>query len=262
MKKSSIKTAIKDVISRCDEITACAKNPQNHLSLCFSPAKTIRFCETCSKFLIAVADAEKAELKSAKASFVRMRNHVMSANAAIARRLGDNQHILNGVVQVEKTAFALLIKGDLTVQFLAGFAKGQLPLVRTVLTAAMTDVRKQLEAIELGEQVAIKSLSLDALQQITTAVRGVPDDRAETIAFMRMLYGTGGAEFHSYPKVVNFVRTCRDEKSPYFDRCAQIQALVRKWAKKEKDGIQKVWRSLTQELKPSHGKSRKSKFFS
>ena len=101
----------------------------------------------------------------------------------------------------------------------------------------------------------------DALQQISTAVRGVPDDRAETIAFMRMLYGTGGSEFHSYPKVVDFVRTCRDEKSPYFDRCAQIQALVRKWAKKEKDGIQKVWRSLTQELKPSHGKNRRSKFF-
>ena len=78
--------------------------------------------------------------------------------------------------------------------------------------------------------------------------------RASALAFMRSLYDKGNPKFRSWPKVVGYVRNCRDESDPNFGRCAEIRIHVQAWAKREKGGVERVWRSLAQQLKLSHGR--------
>ena len=72
------------------------------------------------------------------------------------------------------------------------------------------------------------------------------------------LYDKQNPKLCSWPKVVRYVRNCRDESDENFARCAEICAQVQGWAKHEKDGVERVWRSLAQQLKLSHGKKPKS----
>jgi len=76
---------------------------------------------------------------------------------------------------------------------------------------------------------------------------------------MKSLYDTGDPEFNSCPKVVNFVRTCKNAHDPYFNQCARIRSLVKTFAKKERGGEERVWRTFAQELKPSHARCSKQK---
>ena len=254
-----IESAAKNVIVRCDEITAFAKKPENRLSECFAFPRTVAFNEACATFLSALAECEfPADIQTARKTIVRMKDRVMLANDAIAERLGDDSDTLDGVVSCEKTFFNLLVKGDPSILFLARFAAQHLTLVRIVLTAALTSVRKQLESIENRGEAKIGTFSFKALQQLITAIRGRPADKAEALDFMRGLYDIDEPRFNSCHKVIDFVRTCRNANNPYFNQCVRIRALAKTFAKKVKGGEEKVWRSFAQELKPAHGKYRKA----
>ena len=260
---SRIEAAAKDVIVRCDEITAFAKKPDNRLSECFALPRTVSFNETCAEFLSALAECDfPTDVQSARKTLVRMKDRVMLANNAIADRLGDDSNTLDGVVCCEKTFFKLLINGDSSIHYLVRFAASHLTLVRIVLTASFANVRKQLESIERHGEVKIGTFSFKALQQLITAIRGRPADKAEALDFMRGLYDLDEPKFNSCHKVVDFVRTCRNADDPYFNQCARIRTLAKTFAKKVKGGEEKVWRSFAQELQPAHAKARKSKFFS
>ena len=255
-----IESAADEVGRRCDEITLHAADPGNMLSECFSLARTIGFNEACSNFLTAIAECEfPADILVAREALERMNACVMQANQKIAARLGDNQELLEGISCCEKTFFKLLVEGDPTLHVVARFAASHLTLVRIVLTAALTNVRKQLERIEHNGEVKVRAFSLKALQQMLAAIRGHVADRAEALDFMRSLYNTRDPEFSSCRKVVDFVRTCKNVHHPYFNQCARIRTLVKTSAKKEVGGEDRVWRSFAQQLKPSHARCRKTK---
>ena len=257
-----IETATREFIARCDEITDFAKDPAHRLSERFSPACILRFNETGIGFITAIAESESVQdLVAARKTFKLAGERVMRANRAIISRLGADHHVVDGVMCCEETFFDLLARADPTVRILTGLAKSHRTVIRIALTAAMTNVRKQLERIERKDEVTVRSFALPALQQIVDAVKGRPD-KAWAMSFMRSLYGSGKPEFKSCRKVVNFVRTCKDESSPYYDQCTRIQSLVRKWARKEKGGDKRIWNTFAQELKPSHGKCRRTKISS
>lgn len=254
-----IEAATREFIARCDEITDFAKNPEHRLSERFSPACILRFNETGIEFITAIAESESVrDLVAARKTFKLAGERVMRANRAIISRLGADHHVVDGVMCCEETFFDLLVRADPTVRVLTGLATSHRTVIRIALTAAMTNVRKQLERIERKDEVTVRTFTLSALQQIVDAVKGRPE-KAWAMSFMRSLYGSGKDEFRSCRKVVAFVRTCKDESSPYYDQCTRIQSLVRKWARKEKGGDARIWNTFAQELKPSHGKSGKQK---
>ena len=255
-----IESAADEVGKRCDEITLHAADPGNMLSECFSLARTIGFNEACSHFLTAIAECEfPADILAARKPLEHMRTRVIQANEKISSRLGDNQELLEGISCCEKTFFKLLVEGDPTLHVVARFAVSHLTLVRIMLTAALTNVRKQLERTEHDGEVKVRAFSLKALQQLLAAIRERLADRAEALDFMRSLYNTGDPEFSSCRKVVDFVRTCKNVHHPYFNQCARIRALVKTSAKKDVGGEDRVWRSFAQQLKPSHARCRKTK---
>ena len=255
-----IEAAANEVCKRCDEITAHAADTKNMLSECFTLARAVGFNEACGQFLVAIAESKSnADIIAARKTLEHMKEHVMRANQKIAARLGDNRDLLDGVICCEETFFRLLVEGDPTMRILAKFAAAHLTFVRIVLTAALTNIRKQLELIENKGEVKVRAFSFKALQQLMSAIRGRPADKAEALDFMRSLYATGDAEFNSCHKVINYVRTCMNAHEPYFNQCARIRTLVKTCAKKNRGNEERIWRSFAQELKPSHAKCRKPK---
>ena len=256
-----IEVAANEVCKRCDEIIAHAADPTKLLSECFTLARAVGFNEACGQFLTAIAESESnADIIAARPTLERMKEHVMRANQKIGLRLGDNRDLLDGIICCEETFFKLLVEGDPTMRIIAKFAAAHLTFIRIVLTAALNNVRKQLEAIENNGEVKVRAFSFKALQQLMTAIRGRPADKAEALDFMRSLYDTGDYEFNSCNKVINYVRTCTNAHNPYFNQCVRIRSLVKALAKKDRAGEERIWRSFAQELKPSHAKCRKPKF--
>ena len=186
-----IEAATREFIARCDEITDFAKNPEHRLSERFSPACILRFNETGIEFIEAIAESESVrDLIAARKTFKLARERVMCANRAIISRLGTDHHVVDGVMCCEETFFDLLARADPTVRVLTGLAKSHRTVIRIALTAAMTNVRKQLERIERKDEVTVRGFALPALQQIVDAVKGRPE-KAWAMSFMRSLYGSG-----------------------------------------------------------------------
>lgn len=257
---SKIESAARAICAHCDEIIVQSEDPGAALSECFALARAIKISETCVNFIYAIAQCKPgAEVKAARRALSRTRDRVALANRRIASRLGDEQDILTALTSCEETLFKLLDEGDPTVRILARLATSHTALIRIVLTAALSSIRKRLESIERRGEVKVRAFSFKALQQLLAAVRGRPADRTEALVFMRSLYDTDEAPFNSCHKVVEFVRTCRNVNDPYFNQCSHIRALVKSCAKKERGGEERVWRSLAQELKPSHAKCRRRK---
>ena len=256
-----IEAAANEVSKRCDEICIHAADPKNLLSECFSLARTVCINESCGQFLLAIAESESiADIIAARKALERLKERVLQANRKIAARLGDNQDILEGVACCEETFLRLLLEGDPTIRIVAKFAASHLTVIRIVVMSALTSLRKQLENIERSGEVKVRTFSFKALQQLLAAIRGRPADKAEALDFMRSLYNTGDREFDSCHKVINYVRTCTYAHDPYFNQCVRIRTLVKTFAKKDRAGEERIWRSFAQELKPSHAKCRKAKF--
>ena len=90
-----------------------------------------------------------------------------------------------------------------------------------------------------------------------SGTRNENGDREDAIAFIRTLYKRRkGCE--SWPKTVGYVRYLRDETNLDYRKCAAIQAYIKSVAKKEVTGEDKAWNSLAQQVKPSHGRVKKS----
>lgn len=258
--RSKVEAAAKAICAHCDEIIARSEDPSAALSESFALARTVRISETCVDFLLAIAQCKSgAEIQGARKTLSRMRDRVVLANRRIAKRLGDEQDVLTALTSCEETLFKLMDAGDPTVRILAKLASSHTALIRIVLTAALSSIRKHLESIERRGEVKVRAFSFKAIQQLLAAVRGRPADRTEALVFMRSLYDTDEAPFNSCHKVVEFVRTCRNVNDPYFNQCSHIRALVKSCAKKERGGEERVWRSLAQELKPSHAKCHRHK---
>ena len=258
--RNEIEAAAKAICAQCDEIIVRSETPDAALSECFALARAIKITEACVNFILALAQCKSdAEIPSARRTLSKMRDRVVLANRRIAARLGDEQDVLTAITSCEETLFRLMDEGDPTVRILAKQAASHTALIRIVLTAALSSIRKHLESIERRGEVKVRAFSFKAIQQLLAAVRGRPTDRTEALVFMRSLYDADEAPFNSCHKVVEFVRTCRNVNDPYFNQCSRIRALVKSCAKKERGGEEKVWRSLAQELKPSHGKCRKQK---
>ena len=257
---SRIRAAADEVCRRCDEISAVAENPKDPISSCFALGRAVRINDSCAEFILAVAEStSNADILAAKASFESLKKHTARANQGIAARLGENRDMLDGVACCEETMLRLLAEGDPTVRIVAKFAAQHQTLIRVMFLAALNSIRKQLEQLEHRGEVKVHAFSFKAIQQLIGAIRGRPNGKAEALAFMRTLYDSDEPDFNSCHKVVDFVRNCKDVRDPYFSQCVRIRALVKGSAKKVRGGEERFWRSLAQELKPSHAKCRKPK---
>lgn len=264
MSKSAerISAACEGIVKRSDEIVALAETPGAELSRIFS-RKEIRVTnEICCELALAVADSASVDdLAANRANFARMRVHVMEANEALAERMVTNPQTMSAIVNAENTLIGLLAAADPTVRLMAGFAKKFLPVVKSVLTAFFTDIRVQLEADEgrgpggiwrlvngsLADLVGKKVLS--ELAKVFMQYGEVRDVRQSVVDYLRSLYDKGNPQMSSGAKVIAYVRGCKDEADPNFARCAEIRMQVSAMAKKEPDGVEKVWNSLAVQMR-------------
>ena len=257
-----IRMACEGIIGRSDEIVTSAE-PAKLFS-----RKEIRVTnEICCELALAVADSESVDdLVVNGENFERMRAHVMAANETLVGLTLSNPQTMSSIMNAEDTLIDLLVAADPTVRLMAGFAKKYLPVVKSTLTAFFTDIRLQLEAVKdrCGRRL-LGALYAPVGAMVIRNSRGLlqlyGDGRCErlaALAFMRTLYDENSPERCSWPKVVNYVRTCSDRTDPNFARCVEIRLLVKERARKVKDGAEKVWRSLAQQLKPANGRKRGS----
>ena len=243
-----IAAACADVARRSDEVVRRADAGDAALTALFTKKEIRVTNEICCDFMLAVAESESvADLAANRANFVRMRRHVMDANDVLIAHTQMNPQTMSSIMNAEDTLIDLLIAADPTVRLMAGFAQRYLGVVKSVLTSFFTDIGLQLGA-------AVRRGSEDLLAQYGDDRY----DRASAIAFMRALYDRDDPRRRSWPKVIRYVQTCRDESDVNFARCAEICAQVQSWAKPVKGGVVAVWHSLAQQLKLSHGKKPKS----
>ena len=264
-----IAAACANVARRSDEVVRRADAGDAALAALFAKKEIRVTNEICCELLLAVAESESvADLAANRANFERMRRHVMDANDVLLAHTQVNPQTMSSIMNAEDTLIDLLVAADPTVRLAAGFAQRYLGVVKSVLTSFFTDI-----ALQLGARGGVSALGRrlrGALAAPVGAVvrRGSEDlleqygddrcDRASAIAFMRTLYDKDDPRRCSWPKVVRYVQTCRDESDANFTRCADIRAQVQTWAKPVKGGAVAVWNSLTQQLKLSHGKKPKS----
>ena len=263
-----IAAACEGVVRRGDEIVRLAEEGDGALAAIFAKKEIRVTNEICCELLLAVAESESvADLAANRANFEKMRAHVMNANDVLVARTLVNPQTMSSIMNAEDTLVDLLVAADPTVRLMAGFAKQHLGIVKSVLTSFFSDIGLQLEA---GDGFAWGRRLRGALSAPVGALvrKGGKDllakygdgrcDRASALAFMRSLYDKGNPKLRSWPRVVGYVRSCSDESDRNFARCAEICAQVQGWAKHEKDGVERVWRSLTQQLKLSHGRKPRS----
>ena len=271
-KKDSIQriaAACEGIVRRSDEIVRRAATAGGALSELFTKKEIRVTNELCCELLASIADSASVDdLSSNRANFERMRTHVMDANDVLVARTQVNPQTMSSIMNAEDTLIDLLVAADPTVRLAAGFAQRYLGVVKSVLTSFFTDIALQLGA--RGGASALGRRLRGALAAPVGAVvrRGSEDlleqygddrcDRASAIAFMRALYDKDDPRRCSWPKVVRYVQTCRDESDANFARCAEIRVQVQTWAKPVKGGAVAVWNSLTQQLKLSHGKKPRS----
>lgn len=263
-----IAAACEGIVLRSDEIVRLAEDGDVALSTIFAKRETRVTNEICCELLLSVAESESvADLAANRANFEKMRTHIMNANDVLVARTRINPQTMSSIMNAEDTLVDLLVAADPTVRLMAGFAKQHLGIVKSVLTSFFTDIWLQLEA---GGGLSWGRRLRGALSAPVGAIvrKGSEDllakygdgrcDRSSALAFMRSLYDKRNPKRCSWPRVVGYVRNCRDESDENFARCAEICAQVQGWAKHEKDGVERVWRSLAQQLKLSHGKKPKS----
>ena len=270
--KSSVRriaAACEGLVRRCRGIVRAAESGDKALAALFAKREIRATNEICCELLLAVAESSSVDdLAANRANFMRLRTRVMEANDMLVVRTQANPQTMSSIMNAEDTFIDLLVSADPTVRLVAGFARQNLGLVKSVLTSFFTDLGLQLAA-NCGEGTSWGRRLCSALSAPVGALvrkRGegllaqYGDGRCERsgdISFMRSLCDKGNPKLNSWPKVADYVRCCRDESDPNFGRCAEIRIHVQAWAKREKGGVERVWRSLAQQLKLSHGKSRK-----
>lgn len=264
-----IADACANVTRRSDEVVRCADAGNAALAALFAKKQIRVTNEICCELLLAIAESKSVDdLAANRANFERMRRRVMDANDVLVANTQMNPQTMSSIMNAEDTLIDLLVAADPTVRLAAGFAQRYLSVVKSVLTSFFTDI-----AVQLGAHGSVSALGrrlCGALSAPVGAVvrRGSEDlleqygddrcDRVSAIAFMRTLYDKDDPQRCSWPKVIRYVQTCRDESDANFARCADIRAQVQAWAKPMKGGAVAVWSSLAQQLKLSHGKKPKS----
>ena len=259
-----IAAACEGVVRRSDELSRRAGVTDGALSDLFTKKEIRVTNEICCELLLSIAESESvADLVANRANFERMRTHVMDVNDMLIARTQLNPQTMSSIMNAEDTLIDLLIAADPTVRLMAGFAQRYLGIVKSVLTSFFVDIGLQLGAN--GGATWGQRLRGALSAPVGTMVRRESEDllarygdgrcgRAFALAFMRSLYDKKNPKLRSWPKVVGYVRNCRDESDENFARCAEIRAQAQSWAKPVKGGIEQVWHSLAQQLKLSHGR--------
>lgn len=266
-----IAAACEGVIRRCEEIVACAEGDGGELSRMFSRREIRVTNDICCELLLAVAESSSVDdLAANAANFERLRAYVMEANETLAERTLSNPQTMCSFMNAESTAIDLLASADPTVRLMAGFAKRFLPVVKSVLTAFLTDIRLQLEVCEGRERGGIWRLVHGSLADLVGkkvmaecsklfAQYGESKNvRKGIIAFLQSIHDKDDPRFSSGAKVIAYVRGCRDEDDPNFARCAEIRMQVAGLAGRGADAVEKVWHSLAVQIRPSYGRKRAS----
>ena len=272
-KSSSVRriaVACASIARRSDEIVRLAEKGNGALEAVFAKKEIRVTNEICCELLLSIAESASVDdLAANRANFEKMRSHVMNANDVLVARTRMNPQTMSSIMNAEDTLIDLLAAADPTVRLMAGFAKQHLGIVKSVLTSFFTDIGLQLSS-DVGPSWGRRlrgALAAPVGAVVRKGSEGLLSrygdgrcDRASAIAFMRTLYDKDDPLRCSWPKVVRYVRNCRDESDRDFARCAEIRALVQAWAKPVKGGADAVWHSLAQQLKLSHGRKPKSGF--
>lgn len=223
------------VIERTLEIGKAARSSAEEAAKLFSEREIHTTNEICIAFLEAVADLPSIKcLKDEKKLIEQLRDTVHETNDSLSILTGANPRILNTISDFERLVLNALLCCDPTLRIVAKFAKFQKLLVRTALSTFFSGLRKLLE------------LHTDASPSCGYKA---------AISFARSLYKQHPL-CTSWPKTVNYIRTCSDKNDPNFLRCAEIQLLAQTTAKNDKLGVEKFWNSFRQRVKPSDGRKK------
>lgn len=232
---AAFREAAKKVIDRAREMQLAAENSREALIKLFTRHEARVTSDVAIGFATTSLTLGQDKIENERELILKVREQVLLTNDLIASYTQSNPHLLTGFTNLENTFFNYLLDGDRTM----------LPNITLRGVAFITPI--------------FRSPIFAAFEQIRIALTGGKasdglGSRKDVIAFMRSLYDKKDPQLNSYPHIANFVRTCNDPHDPRFNEFVQIRVLVREWASKTADGEDKVWRSLAQEIKPSHRK--------
>ena len=111
------------LVMRSDEIYALALDADAAASGIFSKKENARTADLCIAFMEAVAGTSSVEdIRAARQDILRLQDHVLAANEAVADRVRENPQVLSSFVNGLHTLFRLLLEADPTIRVVAGFA--------------------------------------------------------------------------------------------------------------------------------------------
>jgi len=127
---------------------------------------------------------------------------------------------------------------------------------KTVVDISDESTKKTAEAV--GEQFAETRSNI---AEIKTRIGGPNKTKADIVSLVRDILTAKIKDITSIPKAVGYIRKGVDSSDElFYDRCMWARQFAKSHAKKQKDGLEKYWRTIAQNAKPgSEGQRSKAR---
>lgn len=143
--KDRLVPAIDAIVRVCDDIVRTIEERREEASGLFSPKKRRMLTRLCLEFAFALAETPSNRLAQTRGDILRLRQHLVAANDAIASLLDADPKTIGGIAACEETLIELLLEANPAVRILAGLVKERPTTVHLTLSLAFSDLRQQLE---------------------------------------------------------------------------------------------------------------------
>ena len=213
-----LKAAIEGLARRSDEIVAMAENHERELPTLFSLRENDISIKRCIALSDAIAQATPDELRAVRLEIEDCRERVMTANAAVCRRMTRNPLMINAIQSGESTLFDLLLSGSREIIILARASRPFRFVLRKVLHGICADIEQQLAKSD----DRILKVEIVRPEKPKTAGMG----KGKQTPFMKTQFDTFKAYLDKHPvcasySVITRARQCWFEHKDEWDKAAK-----------------------------------------
>lgn len=143
--KDRLVPTIDAIVRVCDDIVRTIEEHREKAAGLFAPKKSRGITRLCLDFAFALAETPSDRMAQMHKDILRLRQHLVAANDAIAGLLDADPKTIGGIAACEETLIELLLEANPAVRILAGLVKERPTAVRLTLSLAFSDIRQQLE---------------------------------------------------------------------------------------------------------------------
>jgi len=153
----TLSEAIQAILGREDQIIEALEAGRG--SEIFSDREILETNRICIDFMLAVARSTPDGLRAVREEIERLRDRTLDTDRLIASHTHENTKTVGGVIDSQTALFDTMLNHPKATVILAGFGERFQIVVRSVLFAAFTDIRHQLESDEGKLTGIVKALT-------------------------------------------------------------------------------------------------------